>query len=183
MASTNGDQIFAQIESDFAELAKRAAREAATKAQKDIRKKADKFIKEYYAFQPKVYKNRKHALYKLVENYYDARETAGSVEIEFGVTYNPGNIAGIHKSNSRYHQGGSKWISRNDPNFNWDGKNNGIPEADWITGQFLAGVHPWSGADSQSPDEKMQKFFDTELESLINGYISSSLLNAIREYF
>ena len=65
MARTNADQIFAQIEKDWAELSKMAAKKAATKAQKDIRENADKFIKEYYAYKPKMYKQRKKALYNL----------------------------------------------------------------------------------------------------------------------
>lgn len=183
MASTNADQIFAQIERDFVELSKNAAKDAATKAQKDIRKKADKFIKEYYAYQPKVYKNRKHALYKLVEDYFMASETANGVEIEFGITYNPGNISGIHKSNSKYHQGGGKWISRDSPDFKWDSGDNGVPEPEWITDQFLDGIHPWSGEDAQSPDQKMQSFFDKELDALVSKYISTSLMSALKSYF
>lgn len=196
MAFTNADAFFAQIEEDWAELSKRAAREAATKAQKDIREKADKFIKEYYAYNPKVYTNakRKKALYKLVEDFYEVTERPNGIEIEFGVTYNPENIKGIHRSNSRYHQSGDKWISVRSPrgmsadiptlnDVIGSGSDNGIPEPEWITEQFLAGIHPWSAVDEQSPDEKMQDFFDTKIEDLINEYISSSLLNAIREYF
>ena len=196
MASTNAEQVFAQIEKDFAELSKKAAKEAATKAQKEIRTKADKFIKEYYAYQPKVYTNakRKKALYKLVEDFYEVSEKSNGIEIEFGVTYNPGNIKGIHKSNSKYHQSGEKWVSVRSPRgMSTDiptlndvigaGSDNGIPEPEWITEQFLAGIHPWSKTDDQSPDEKMQDFFDTKIEDLINGYISSSLLNAIKGYF
>ena len=47
MAGTNIEAIFGQIEKDFVELSKNAARSAANKAQKDIQNKADKFVEEY----------------------------------------------------------------------------------------------------------------------------------------
>ena len=47
MAATNIDEVFKKIEKDFVELSKTAARNAATKAQKDIAEKADRFIDEY----------------------------------------------------------------------------------------------------------------------------------------
>ena len=191
MASTNGDQIWSQIEDDFAELLKAAAKEAATKAQKDIRKKADKFIKEYYAYQPKMYTDRQYSLYKLVENYYKETAKSDGIEIEFGIKYNPSKISGKHKSNSWYHQTGTHWIPRDSGDFDWDSQNHGIPEAAWITNKFLEGVHP-SGrigdnggiADQYgSPDERMQEFFDNELGDMIDQYISSSLLKSLRKYF
>lgn len=67
MADTNIDEIFSKIEKDFIELSQNAAKSAANKAQKDIRKKADKFIDEYYQYSPRMYKNRQKALYKLIQ--------------------------------------------------------------------------------------------------------------------
>ena len=60
---------------------------------------------------------------------------------------------------------------------------NGIPEAEWITNQFLEGIHPWASQDPQSPDEKMQDFFDTELNNLVMNYMQQHLLSNIRTYF
>lgn len=191
MATTNVDKIFAQIEKDFVELSKNAARNAANKAQEDIKQKADKFIDEYYKYDAKVYKRqRKHALYKLVEKYYEEKESPDGIMIRFGIIYNPSNIKGIHKSNSWYHQSGTEWIPRNSGNFDFDSQNNGIPSATWITEKFWEGVHP-SGKigdndgvhDDQSPDQKMQAFFDTELNNLLKTYISKALLGAVKEYF
>lgn len=196
MAATSSDAIFDQIINDWVNITRNAAKNAANKAQEDIRKKADKFIKEYYAYPPKIYTDakRQHALYKLVEDFYSESSTGSGIKIEFGVTYNPGNIAGLHKSNSRYHQGGSKWVSVRSPkgmSYNiptlsdviGSGSNNGIPEPEWITNQFIEGIHPWSGKDDMSPDAKMQQFFDDELDSLVNGYISTALMDAISKYF
>lgn len=185
MAATNIDEIFSRIEKDFVKLSKNAARSAANKAQKDIREKADKFIDEYYAFTPKMYKKRKHALYKLVQRYYQETENSKGITIEFGVKYDASKIAGLHQSNSWWHQSGTEWISRknNKSKFNFDGQDNGIPDAEWITNQFLEGIHPWAKTDSQSPDDKMQKFFDTELNDLVNTYISDALLDAVASYF
>lgn len=193
MAATNIDEVFKKIEKDFVELSKNAARNAATKAQKDIKEKADKFIDEYYAFKPKWYgKSRKKALYKLVQKYYQETQTKKGIVIEFGIQYTPSKIYGIHKSYSPYHKSGSKWISRanNPDSFSFDAGDNGIPEATWITEKFLEGIHP-SGKlgdedgvrDAMSPDEKMQKFFDKELGDLVMTYMNKNLLDLVKLYF
>ena len=190
MAATNIDEVFNKIEKDFVELSKTAARNAATKAQKDIAEKADKFIKEYYdSYKPKWYK-RKNALYKLVKKYYQETQTKKGIMIEFGVQYSPSQIQGVHKSYSYWHQRGGKWISRESNGFNFDTGDNGIPEPEWITEKFLEGVHP-SGKlgddggirDPQSPDEKMQKFFDRELGDLVMTYMNRYLLDSVKYYF
>lgn len=183
MAGTNIEAIFSQIEKDFVELSKNAARSAANKAQKDIQNKADKFVEEYYAsYRPHIYK-RQNALYKLITPYYKEKETGNGIRIEFGVKYNASKIKGIHKSGSWWHQSGGKWVSRDDPSFNFDKGDNGIPEPEWITDQFLSGIHPWAQTDAQSPDEKMQDFFDTKLDDMVSGYIGKALLDAVSSYF
>lgn len=192
MAATNIDAVFKKIEKDFVELSKNAARNAATKAQKDIAAKADKFIDEYYAsYKPKWYK-RKRALYKLVQKYYQETQTTKGISIEFGIQYTPSKIYGMHKSYSPYHKGGTSWISRADypESFHFDKGDNGIPEATWITDNFLEGIHP-SGKlgdkdgirDKRSPDEKMQKFFDKELNDLVMKYMNKYLLDLVKYYF
>lgn len=190
MAATNINQIFKQIKEDFVEISKNAAKSAANKAQKDIREKADQFIKEYYGYQPKVYKRRKKALYKLIKDHYVEVESAKGIMIEFGVIYDPSQIEGMHTSNSWWHQSGGTWISRRNDmeNFDFKSQNNGVPGAEFITSNFLDGIHyidEYGNAIEYggSPDEKMQKFFDGELESKIKSYISSALLSAVGEYF
>ena len=192
MAATNIDEVFKKIEKDFVELSKTAARNAATKAQKDIAEKADKFIDEYYAsYKPSWYNRKKH-LYKLVQKYYQERQLKRGIVIEFGVQYTPSKIRGLHKSYSPYHKGGSRWVSRmrDADGFHFDAGDNGIPEAEWITEKFLEGIHP-SGKlgdedgiqDAQSPDEKMQHFFDKELSDLVMTYMNRYLLDSVGYYF
>lgn len=191
MADTNIDEIFNSIEKDFVKLSANAARSAANKAQKNIREKADRFIDEYYAsYQPKWYR-RKHTLYKLVQNYYKEKQNGKGLKIEFGVTYDASRINGLHKSHSWWHQSGNEWISRADKGrFNVSSQDNGIPSPEWITDNFLEGIHP-SGKlgdkdgikDSMSPDDKMQKFFDTELGDLVGEYMNKYLLDAVASYF
>ena len=190
MASTNIDKIFRQIEKDYIKLAKEAAQKAATKAQKEVRQKADQFIDEYYDEYAPYYYNRKYALYKLVEDVYEESSSAKGIMIEFGVKYNSSNIAGAHKSNSWYRKSGTRWIPRLSGDFDFDSQNNGIPQAEWITEKFLAGQHPSGkiGDDGGiecfgSPDEKMQKFFDTELNNKLTSYMSEALLSAVKTYF
>ena len=191
MASTNIDEIFRQIEKDFVGLAKEAAKEAANRAQKDVKQKADQFITEYYdEYSPLAYHNRKKALYKLVERIYEESETADGIMIEFGVRYNSSNIIGVHKSNSWYRQTGTRWIPRLSGDFDFDSANNGIPEAPWITEKFLSGIHPSGliGDDGgtkvgKSPDEKMQDFFNKELDDKLQSYMTDALLHAVKKYF
>ena len=168
MAATNIDEVFKKIEKDFVVLSEKAARSAATKAQKDIARKADKFIDEYYAsYKPAWYHNRKEALYDLVQEYYKEKDRKNGIVIEFGVQYVPSKIRRVHKSYSPYHKTGSKWVSRqrDKDSFHFDAGDNGIPEPEWITEKFLEGIHPsgklgddGGARDAQSPDEKMQKF-------------------------
>lgn len=192
MAATNIEKAFKQIEKDFVELSKTAARNAATKAQKDIAKKADKFIDEYYASYKPAWYRRKKTLYKLVQKYYQETQISKGIVIEFGIQYTPSKIDGVHKSYSPYHKSGTKWISRADhpDSFHFDKGDNGIPEATWITDNFLEGIHP-SGrlgddrgiCDKKSPDEKMQKFFDKELGNLVMDYMNKYLLDSVKYYF
>ena len=192
MAATNIDEVFKEIEKDFKALCEKAARDAATKAQKDIVKKADKFIDEYYDYDATWYKkNRKHALYDLVQDYYKEKDKRDGIAIEFGIQYVPSKIRGIHKSYSPWHKSGSKWISRTDKSsFHFDKGDNGIPEPEWIAKNFIEGIHP-SGKlgdddgikDEKSPDEKMKDFFDTELDDLVIKYMDKYLLSSIKTYF
>ena len=190
MAYTNLDAFFAQIEQDFIKISKEAAKKAAIRAQNDIKEKADKFIGEYYEFKPKRYKNRKHALYRLVEKVYEESASSNGIAIEFGIRYDSSKIEGVHKSNSWYRQSGTDWIPRLSPNFDFDSQNNGIPSASWITNKFLEGIHP-SGLignnggpkDAQSPDQKMQEFFDSELQQKVISYMQEELLSAVKSYF
>lgn len=189
MASTNVDKIFRQIEKDFVKLAKDAAREAANRAQTDVERKADQFIDEYYGeYSPNRYM-RKHALYNLIEPVYEEFDSKKGITIEFGVKYNASNIEGVHKSNSWYHQSGDHWIPRLSGDFDFDSQNNGIPQAEWITEKFLSGIHPSGqvgddgGKKFVSPDEKMQAFFDTELNSKLTSYMNEALLGAVKKYF
>lgn len=192
MAATDIDKAFAKIEKDFVLLSQSAARGAAHKAQKDIAAKADKFIDEYYASYDPVWYHRKYHLYKLVQKYYQETKTNKGIKIEFGVQYTPSKIRGLHKSYSPYHKSGWSWVSRmNDTNnFHFDKGDNGIPEAEWITDKFLEGIHP-SGKlgdedgkkDAMSPDAKMQKFFNKELNDLVMEYMNKNLLNLVKVYF
>lgn len=192
MAVTDIDKVFAQIEKDFVLLSQSAARGAANKAQKDIQKKADKFIDEYYAsYTPRWYRRKKH-LYKLVQRYYREDKTSKGIMIEFGVEYSASKIRGLHKSYSPYHQSGGAWVSRarDKDSFHFNAGDNGVPEAEWITNMFLSGAHP-SGKlgdedgirDVMSPDRKMQQFFNTELQDLVMKYMHKNLLDLVKGYF
>ena len=191
MATTNIDEIFKQIEKDFEIMSEKAARSAAIKAQKDISRKADQFIDEYYASYSPSWYRRKYALYDLVEEYYKETDKPNGIEIEFGIIYDPSKLDGVHKSYSWWHQGGGAWVSRADESkFNFVSQNNGIPQPEWIANKFIEGIHP-SGklgddggmSDAQSPDQKMQKFFDKELGNIVNEYINTALWEAISKYF
>ena len=184
MAATSFDAIFDELKKDFIKLSKDAAKKAAIKAQPDIEEKADQFIDEYYDYKPKRYK-RKYALYNLIQQYYKESETSDGILITFGIEYVPSKIKGVHRSNSWYHQSGDKWRSVTQIGGGGlsQSQDNGIPEPEWITERFLAGEHPWGQTDSQSPDDKMQEFFDAELENLVAGYASSALFDAISTYF
>ena len=192
MAATDIDKVFAKIEKDFVLLSQSAARGAANKAQKDIQKKADKFIDEYYAsYDPKWY-HRKCHLYKLVQRYYREDKTHRGILIEFGVEYSSSKIRGLHKSYSWRHQSGDAWVSRkrDEDSFHFNAGDNGIPEAEWITEKFLHGIHPSGKLGDEdnieikpSPDDKMQHFFNTELQDLVMSYMNKNLLDLAKGYF
>ena len=191
MAVTNWDDFFRKVKEDFVDLSKNAAQSAAIKAQEKIKQKADQFIDDYYKYETSYNKRRKHSLYKLIEKHYKERNVSDGIVIEFGVIYNPSNISGIHRSNSWYHQSGTRWIARNSGDFDFDSQNNGIPEAGWITQKFWEGVHPSGKIGDDvgikdkygSPDDRMQEFFDKELDRDIVTYVNEAMFSELEKYF
>lgn len=187
MAVTNVGDFFSQIEENFIEITKNAARTAAKQAQKDIKKKADQFISEYYQY-PTQY-DRLYALYNIVDDYYSESDGGSGIAIQFGVTYDPSKL-GQHTSNSWYRQSGASWIPRMHGDFDFDSQNNGMPSSAWIVDKFWSGIHP-SGKigdnsghkDQMSSDQKMQHFFDGELQGKVNSYLQSAFYSELSKYF
>ena len=181
----NVDEILDEILGDYEKIAKRAVRSAARRGQQDIIKEAKKYLKEYYRYKPKMYKRTRSLKHAIVPIFED-KSTNDRILIEFGIKYDASMLEGRYKSNSRYHQSGDKWISRNDPSFNWskDEKgvpigNNGLPEPEWILDNFLRGEHGGAQRDFNATYTLMPRFMDNELPERIEGYIKDSLFESV----
>ena len=131
-----------------AEARKAAVEAAAKEIQKDFKKKVfDQAVTDYYAdFKPRKYRRHKYpnGLYKV----FNVSARTNGKRMEFFADWDCNRLP-RYKSNSRYHQSGSEWISRDDPRFNWEEDdegnpigNNGIPEKGWIFTNFMEGIHP-----------------------------------------
>ena len=179
MAVQNLDAAFAAIIKDCQAVAVEAVRNAAKKAQGDVVKEAYRYLAKYYAnYRPKRYKRTKN-LHKSITPVFEDRSTGDKISIEVGVEYDSNKLKGFYRSNSRYHQAGTEWISRNDSNFDWNGSNNGSPEPWWVMDNFLEGVHPGAQVDNESTDSLMREFLDKQLPGRIGQYVQEELFDSI----
>lgn len=132
--------VFDQIEKEYVERMKAAFTSAAKKATEAIKldykeQVLDRVVEDYYdEYDPKLYKKRMHSLY----NIFDVDIAINGQGISISSTADSEKIP-QHKSDSYYHKSGSTWkdyYSRN------NSSNNGMPQSEWIFGQFIEGIHP-----------------------------------------
>lgn len=195
MAEKSVDDVFAEILKDSRAIAIEVVESSAKKAQTDFMLKAYDLLAKYYDNfgTPKKYK-RTYQLRKSITPVLEGKTVKGADEITIrvGVEYNSAQLEGLYHSNSPWHQSGDEWISRNNSNFNWnkdsDGNpigNNGVPQPEWILGNFLKGVHIWGSEpdqqkkDTESTNRLMNKFIRQDIEAVLNQYIQSSLMEAL----
>ena len=186
MASGSLGAAFDDIINDYQSVAANAIKKAAAKAQADIMNEADDYLKTYYSSYKKKRYKRTYQLKNAIKSAYKDNSTDGHIDIEIGVRYDPSALIGKYYSNSWYHQGGTKWISRNSGDFDFDSQNNGIPEPAWILDNFLLGIHKWGDGENEmfehsetSTNTLMQQFFEVQLPKRIDEYMQNELLNAI----
>lgn len=177
MAVQGLDAAFAAIVKDCQAVAVEAVKNAAKKTQKDILKEADNYLQRYYSnYTPKRYK-RTRQLQNAIKPVIEDHSTGASTSIEVGVEYDSSALKGAYRSNSRWHQSGGAWKSVVDyTDFSSD---NGIPEPEWIMGNFLEGIHPWAQTDGESTNSLMEEFFDVQLAGRIEKYVQEELFAAI----
>lgn len=179
MAGQNLDDVFAAIIKDCQTIAVGAVKNAAKKTQDKIIEVADSYLIKYYnSYRPKKYK-RTHSLKRAIVSVFEDKSSADKICFEVGVKYDASPLIDLYKSNSWYHQSGTHWISRNSGNFDFDSKNNGIPQPDWILDNYLKGEHGGYYSDGFSSSEQMEKFFNTTLDSFISTYVKDELFAAI----
>ena len=177
MAGQNIDAVFAAIINDCQTIAVEAVKNAANKAQTDILQEAKSYLQKYYSnYIPKYYKRTYH-LQNAITPVFEDRSTSKTISIEVGVEYDSSKLKGHYKSNSRFHQSGDVWkIVTDHSHVTGD---NGIPEPEWIMGNFLEGIHPWGQTDTESTQSLMEDFFNAQLPSRINQYVQESLFGSI----
>jgi hypothetical protein len=194
------NQIFDDILKDTTSVAVAAIKNASKQVQKEVCEQAEKNLQIYYkSYSPKRYK-RTNSLRRAILPYYADRSNSKNICIEVGVQYKSSALVGAYRSNSWYHQGGNDWVSRDDEGFNWDSRNNGIPQPDWILENFLEGVHPvtkirkvadeydsfiytYSPVKTRSQSSLMEDFFNNVLIHKIDGYVASAIEGAILSKF
>ena len=134
-------------------------------------------MKKYYNnYSPKIYK-RTFYLKNAITPVFEDKSTKDSISIDVGVKYDSSKLKGHYKSNSRFHQSGDVWKEVTDHSHVTS--DNGIPEPEWIMGNFLEGVHPWAQTDGESTNTLMEEFFDTKLPNHIDQYVQKALFAAI----
>ena len=191
--------IFEEIINDAQNVAVAAIKNASKQVQKDVYEKAKENLETYYkGHNPKTYK-RTNKLRRAILPYYADRSNSKNISIEIGVEYKSSALAGAYKSNSWYHQSGDSWVERSSNEFNFDGRNNGIPESDWILNNFMEGIHPITNVtksydgnrkyvynpkkDPKSQAQLMEEFIENELVPKIDGYVYDSISNVILSKF
>lgn len=193
MAGQSIDATFAAILKDCQAVAVEAVKNAAKKAQDDVRAQAQLYVRKYYAsYKPKRYK-RGEQLYTAITPVFEDHSTHKGISFKIGVEYDSSKLKRYsqYSSNSKFHQSGSPWRSVTDHSkFSPD---NGIVEPEWIMGNFLEGIHPITQfdpskenpyvyepkQDSVSTNTLMVDFFDNTLPDRIDQYVKDSLWDAI----
>lgn len=186
MAEKSVDDVFAEILKDSRAIAIEVVESSAEKAQTDIMLKAYDYLERYYNNfgTPKQYK-RTRQLRKSITPVLEGRTKKGADEITIivGVEYDPAPLEGLYYSNSPWHESGSKWKSVTD--YSKFSSDNGIPQPEWILGNFLKGVHIWGSEpdqqkkDKESTNRLMKKFIDKDIDKYLTQYIQSALIDAI----
>lgn len=179
MAGQSIDAAFAAIIEDCQAIAVEAVKNAAKKTQEKIIEVADSYLVRYYSnYKPKKYK-RTYSLKQAITPVFEDKSSGDKICFEVGVKYDSSPLIGLYKSNSWYHQSGTNWIPRASGNFDFDSRNNGIPQPDWILDNYLRGEHGGYHLDGLSPDISMVRFFNIKLDSLISTYVQNELFAAI----
>ena len=183
MAEKSIDDVFAEILKDSRAIAVEVVESSAKKAQIDFWFKAKELLKNYYdSYKPKYYK-RTHQLEKSIVPILEGKTQKGSDEIKIrvGIKYDSTFLEGLYQSNSRYHETGDGWKVVEDYSPEGFKSNYGVPDAGWILENYLSGIHPWAQDDKDSTNKLMKKFIDKEIDSILIGYIQSSLMDALNK--
>lgn len=134
--------LFTELERRIIETSEEVCKKALESSAKDMKKSfKDKVLQkvsaDYYAdYQPTRYK-RIGSLYKIwgvthqIEGMY--------ISLDFDAD---DKRMQKHRSGSKYHESGNRWISRYEDEFDWDSGDNGRPENSWILENFFMGKHP-----------------------------------------
>lgn len=195
MADKSVDKLFDDIIKDYKAVVEETVYRAAISAKDDIIFEAHSCLRKYYNnYKPRRYKRTK-SLQRAIVPIFKINSTRRKISFRVGVQYDSSRLEGIYKSNSRYHQSGTKWKSSGytagpiygphravkNPfrDFNFESGDNGVPEPEWILNNFLTGVHPWAATDLEYSDSTMSEFFDDMLPDLINGYIEDEFVDVV----
>ncbi len=183
MAGKSIDELFSSIYENAQAIAKDAIMSAATKVQQDFIKEAENCLQTYYnSYHPRRYKRTKQ-LKSAITPIFKDNSAGGNISISIGIKYDASVLN--YKSNSWYHQSGTTWISRSSGAFDFDSRNNGIPQPDWILNNFLMGIHQWGDGpgekkqDSEFTENFMKTYFYVSLPKKIDEYVKTELFNAI----
>lgn len=157
--------------------------------QKEVESYAHSVIANYYANSPKRRYRPTGQLYKIANVKGEVDVIGDIVAFDIVLTIDPSKM-GKHKSNSKYHQSGDKWIPTS--NLTYAEKNNGskpkqfgTPENSWIMGQFLEGIHPWASVDDEIPSVQFDKLVTNGSEILakpLTKYVFNKLEKELIKY-
>lgn len=182
--------IFSAIERRIIETSAEVCRNALINSAKEIQEEIRNEIcyqvsQDYYdGYEPKKYK-RIPSLFDV----WDIKTTMRNNDaLNFHLNLNSDNLP-RHESNSKYHQSGDTWISRNSSKFNYgdgfgdDCDDNGIPDNGWILKNFFEGIHPifvWKKDtdDIENRSVRSGKLLDS-LQKYIFAYRDSGSMSRI----
>lgn len=184
------NKLFKQIQKSSEAMGIAAMQDAANKAFDLAKDKAKTCLETYYKKKPKIYKRTKQLKSAIKTGKPKLKEVGDKCRISFSILYDASYLVGKYKSKSDFHQSGDKWISRFDEpkKFNFNGDNNGIPDANWILDNYLKGIHPgwykgknhgWEDGEQNSTDYMMTQFFEKELFEKASELIYESMHDAV----
>lgn len=135
--------LFTDLERKIITMSEEVCRNALVASAAEIKMDIDnnicyKVSDAYYTeYQPKIYTHRMGSLYDA----WKITPLLKGDKVMFNLNLDSDRLP-QHTSNSWWHQSGNKWISRDDPEFDFGKQNNGMPENSWILKNFFKGIHP-----------------------------------------
>lgn len=172
--------LFTELERHIIETSEEVCRKALESSSKELQASIKENV--FKKVTASYYQEYKPSRYKRTESLYGIWGIYPEIDgMDIGFDFDADDKRmKQHKSKSKYHKRGKKWISRTKKEFTWK-SNNGRPSNEWILENFFEGIHPrYILREGVVSDESYQyDDVDTRLDLYIGEYQKSEEMENI----